>query len=134
MENTNRGSGRLSRAEQFLIDDEKNTKRFRKFRERQQRNLADLKQVSADAEAGVLSPDHEKVMAECDRSREVLAEIMAENARLVAEEKAILNRSLITRISRAFKPPDASELAAEEQIKKQAMAREAQNRADRAAK
>ena len=131
MQNMSDNSGELSRAEQFLVDDEKHMKRFRTLQEKQKQNLADLKRITAIANTGVLPPDHEKVMAERERLSELHLKIMAENDRLVAEEKAILDRPLFTRISRAFRTVEANELAAEAKIKQNALAREAKNRTRR---
>lgn len=123
----------LSRAEQFLLDDEKHLRRFRKLREKQKQNLNELNRLMSSAQEGM--PDSDRMMEEFARLQKVgqtlsdtLEQIMAENARLVSEESAILHPGVFGSFARLFNKPNEAQLQAEATIKRNALARKAKNR------
>ena len=82
------------------------------------------------ASSGQVNTDElENVRAKKEKLSETLEQIMAENARLVAEEKAIIRPGLFGSFARLFSKSDEAELEAVAQIKRNASAREAKNRA-----
>ena len=123
----------LSRAEQFLLDDEKHLRRFRKLREKQEQNLNEFNRLTSSAQEGM--SDSDRMVDEYARLQKVrqtlsetLEQIMAENARLVSEENAILHPGVFGSLARLFNKPNEAQLQAEATIKRNALARKAKNR------
>jgi len=127
MQNGSRAQNDISRAEQFLIDDAKHLARFQAMRESQEKNLADFEVIMARGPK-LHDPFYDAISAEQAVVAKEYKTVMAENDRLVAEEKAILNESVVTKIARLIRLPSAAETAALAKIRQNAIARQAKNR------
>jgi len=130
MPNKSVNQGGLSRAERFLLDDEKHLRRFSVFKEKQKRQMDDWNRLDMLVSSGqVNTAEFERLRANKEKLSETLDQLMAENDRLVAEENAIIHPGVFGSFARLFGKADKAELEAVAQIKRNASAREAKNRA-----
>lgn len=103
-------------------------RKFRSFREKQKKNLDEWNRLQMLLSSGQDdATEFERLTTENEKNSETLEELKAENARLVAEEHAILHPGLFDRFARLFSKADEAELEAVAQIKRNASAREAKN-------
>lgn len=127
MTNRSSASRTISRAEQFLIDDEEHGKRFQAMRQRQDKNLSDmqsLKGVTTAAQIHAQQDAYTTIMAEKDSVAALYHSVMAENDRLIREEKAILQVGVVQRISQLFRPNSEEEDTAIKKIRRNFNARQ----------